>query len=193
MKNAFLTDYIKVYRNFFGEEIGKDLIESTANDSERWKTHEWTSYEANDPKNVKSVSLQDDLSVTCDIPENMRNYLHLSIEEGTIQYLQDLNLGTGIISQYSQVRINRYLTGTKMAKHHDNIISLFESQSGSPILTYIGVLNNEYEGGEFLMFDNLQIKLNSGDLMIFPSAFMYTHEVLPVTSGERWSFVAWSF
>ena len=43
------------------------------------------------------------------------------------------------------------------------------------------------------MFDNLHINLNAGDIMVFPSAFMYTHEVKPITSGERWSFVSWGF
>jgi predicted 2-oxoglutarate/Fe(II)-dependent dioxygenase YbiX len=41
------------------------------------------------------------------------------------------------------------------------------------------------------MFDNLQLDLQAGDLLIFPSNFMYPHRVEPVTNGERYSFISW--
>lgn len=53
-------------------------------------------------------------------------------------------------------------------------------------------LNDDYEGGEFAFFDRgLKYKLNKGDALMFPSNFMYPHEVMPVTSGTRYSIVTW--
>jgi len=54
------------------------------------------------------------------------------------------------------------------------------------------VLNDDYEGGEFAFFDRkLVYKLKKGDALMFPSNFMYPHEVMPVTNGTRYSIVTW--
>ena len=53
-------------------------------------------------------------------------------------------------------------------------------------------LNDDYEGGEFAFFDRqLKYKLNKGDVLMFPSTFMYPHEVMPVTQGTRYSIITW--
>ena len=53
-------------------------------------------------------------------------------------------------------------------------------------------LNDDYEGGEFAFFDReLVYKLKKGDALMFPSNFMYPHEVMPVTNGTRHSIVTW--
>ena len=54
-------------------------------------------------------------------------------------------------------------------------------------------LNDDYEGGEFIMFDNYEIKFKAGDLIIFPSVFLYPHLVKPVKKGIRYSFVSWCY
>lgn len=55
-------------------------------------------------------------------------------------------------------------------------------------------LNDDYKGGEFCFF-NREIKYNlkKGDIIIFPSNFMYPHEVLPILSGERYSIITWIY
>ncbi len=79
-----------------------------------------------------------------------------------------------------------------MAQHCDHIHSLFEGkEKGIPILSVLGILNNNYEGGEFIMFENEEIKLNKGDILIFPSLFLYPHKVEPVKKGIRYSFISW--
>lgn len=53
-------------------------------------------------------------------------------------------------------------------------------------------LNDEYVGGEFAFFDReLVYKLKKGSCIMFPSNFMYPHEIMPVTSGQRYSIVTW--
>lgn len=53
-------------------------------------------------------------------------------------------------------------------------------------------LNDDYEGGEveFSRF-NLKFKANKNQLLIFPSNFIYSHQVHPVISGLRYVIVQW--
>jgi Rps23 Pro-64 3,4-dihydroxylase Tpa1-like proline 4-hydroxylase len=54
------------------------------------------------------------------------------------------------------------------------------------------ILNDDFEGGEFAFFDKeLKYKLEKGDAIMFPSNFMYPHEVMPVTKGTRYSIITW--
>jgi predicted 2-oxoglutarate/Fe(II)-dependent dioxygenase YbiX len=53
-------------------------------------------------------------------------------------------------------------------------------------------LNDNYEGGEFAFFGReLVYKLKKGSCIMFPSNFMYPHEIMPVTNGTRYSIVTW--
>ena len=40
---------------------------------------------------------------------------------------------------------------------------------------------------------NMDMPLKKGDILIFPSVFLFPHEVKPITSGTRYSFVTWGF
>jgi len=53
-------------------------------------------------------------------------------------------------------------------------------------------LNDGYEGGEFAFFNReIKYKLKKGSCIMFPSNFMYPHEIMPVTSGTRYSIITW--
>ena len=55
-------------------------------------------------------------------------------------------------------------------------------------------LNNEYKGGEFVFdFPNekMTIPQNVGDAIIFPSNFMFPHQVNKITEGTRYALIAW--
>lgn len=80
----------------------------------------------------------------------------------------------------------RYETGQGYIQHIDQY-------SGMPrIVSCSFLLNDEYEGGEFGFFDKDKIiRGNKGDAIMFPSNFLYPHEIIPVTSGERYSIITW--
>ena len=100
----------------------------------------------------------------------------------------------GFIKTFTPIRFNRYRTGTVMRKHYDHIHSIFDGQhKGIPILSLLGVLNDNYEGGGFFFSDTYEVPLKAGDILVFPSNFMYPHEVKEVTKGQRYTFVAWAF
>jgi predicted 2-oxoglutarate/Fe(II)-dependent dioxygenase YbiX len=50
--------------------------------------------------------------------------------------------------------------------------------------------NDDYEGGELIVAGN-EIHYTAGSAIIFPSTFMFPHEIKPVTKGERWSVISW--
>jgi predicted 2-oxoglutarate/Fe(II)-dependent dioxygenase YbiX len=53
-------------------------------------------------------------------------------------------------------------------------------------------LNDDYEGGEWGFFDNeIKIKPKKGSVVMFPSNFMYPHQINTVTKGTRYSIVTW--
>jgi predicted 2-oxoglutarate/Fe(II)-dependent dioxygenase YbiX len=81
-----------------------------------------------------------------------------------------------------------------MRQHIDHIYTLFDgSVRGVPVLSIVGLLNDNYKGGEFVFFDDYEVKLKIGDIMIFPSNFMFKHEVKEILEGDRFSFVSWAF
>jgi len=93
---------------------------------------------------------------------------------------------------YSTIRFNRYFSGQIMQRHCDHIYDMFDGErKGIPILSIIGILNDDYEGGELIMFEDKKIDTKKGDLLIFPSNFLYPHEITPVTKGVRYSYVSW--
>ena len=95
---------------------------------------------------------------------------------------------------FTLVRFNKYSLSTKMAEHCDHIHSIFDGKRrGIPILSIVGSLNENYTGGELIMFKDKEIKLKTGDILIFPSNFMYPHRVEPVKTGTRFSFVSWVY
>jgi hypothetical protein len=92
------------------------------------------------------------------------------------------------------VRFNRYTVHTLMRAHHDHIHSLFDGErKGIPTLSIVGLLNDNYTGGEFVFFNDYEVKLKQGDILIFPSVFLYPHRVQKVTRGVRNSFVSWAW
>ena len=71
---------------------------------------------------------------------------------------------------------------------------MFEGKvRGIPILTVLVSLNNNYNGGELILFQNKEYKLNSGEVIIFPSNFLYPHKVMPVTEGTRYTCISWVY
>lgn len=60
------------------------------------------------------------------------------------------------------------------------------------IISCIICLNDEYTGGEISFLNKKKIfNLNKGDVLLFPSNFMFPHEVSPILSGTRYSIATW--
>ena len=90
------------------------------------------------------------------------------------------------IEQDSGYDLLKYEVGGFYTTHTDSFKDIPRAVSCS------FALNDDYEGGEFAFFDReLVYNLKKGSCIMFPSNFMYPHEIMPVTSGTRYSIVTW--
>ena len=79
-----------------------------------------------------------------------------------------------------------------MGVHADHVRNIFDgTRRGIPTLTVLGCLSTDYEGGELEFWEQEKIRLSAGEALIFPSNFLYPHQVLPITQGTRYSFAVW--
>lgn len=91
-----------------------------------------------------------------------------------------------VISQDSGYDLLRYEIGGYYVQHTDDYANSHRVVSCSL------ALNDDYEGGEWAFFDDeYRTKVNKGSVILFPSNFMYPHQILTVTKGTRYSIVSW--
>jgi len=93
-------------------------------------------------------------------------------------------------SRLQQIDLLKYEIGGKYDIHTDHFYA------GQRTLTFILNLNGDYEGGDFVFYnqDNTEmkrVKCTAATCIMFPSNFKYPHRVEPVTKGIRYSIVAW--
>lgn len=186
--NKNLDHYLRIYRQAIDKDNCKKIIAEL--EKSNFVTHAF--YNSFIDQNIIHEH-EPKISID-DIPSNdllMSIIWNLLNQYVTIDLKNDWYYGW---KGYTRPRFNKYEVNDRMKNHCDHIESIFDgTRKGIPTLTILGNLNNSYQGGEIVMFENEVIDLNEGDIMIFPSNFLYPHEIEPVTSGVRYSFVSWCF
>ncbi|NBP00402.1 MAG: hypothetical protein EBU90_09815 [Proteobacteria bacterium] len=179
-----LDDYIVLYNNLLTEKNCNLVVQ---NSNFQWSKHEWSHYD-----NIVDSTNRDnefDIAYAKDIV--VRLILNSAINKALEFYSTEFKVS---YQTHTIPRINKYNVGNQIESHFDHITSIFdESKKGIPTLSIVGILNSEFEGGQFYFWEDKEIKFSKGDILVFPSIFMYRHKVLPVTSGTRWSFVSWAY
>ena len=94
-------------------------------------------------------------------------------------------------TEYTDFRMNRYKIGGFMNQHIDNIHYSHGQKQGYPHLTSLLFLNDDFEGGDFVLCGDKYIEKIQGSAVVFPSNFMFPHEVKEVTNGKRFSVMTW--
>jgi hypothetical protein len=188
-----LKDYILQLDNWIPNKICYQIIKELIK-SKDWYIHNWTNSETFKKKTLygnKELYMNETQKLTY-IKE-----LYDLVWKGLEKYILIDKLGGNEFKGwkgFSKIRFNRYDKNQTINKHIDHIHDLFTGDlRGIPILSIVGVLNEDYQGGEFIMFDDYEIKFKVGDLIIFPSVFLYPHLVKPVKKGTRYSFVSWCY
>lgn len=191
MKN--LKDYILHLDNWIPQNILNKTLKELTKDK-TWQRHTYSN-----TKTFKNESKNKDKELDICFGDNLTYHTELMdlTWKALEKYLVIEKIGGKSFSGwsgFSKIRFNRYNKNQIMSKHCDHIVSLFEGKNrGIPILSIVAVLNDNYKGGEFIMFDDYEIKFKAGDLIIFPSVFLYPHLVKPVKKGTRYSFVSWAW
>ena len=185
-----IEDYIYI-KNLIPKEICSYLINES--EKENWQKHSWYF----DPNKSFTSEDKEELSVSS-CSSLAQDIINPFIKKALDEYQQKTIIGEEKIAQfyiqkYEFIRYNKYNVGTRMRKHIDHIKSIFTGEKkGIPVLSIVGILNDNYEGGEFYLRNN-HIKTKMGDILIFPSNFMFPHEVKLVTKGTRYSFISWGY
>ena len=185
-----LMDYVKIYENHISEDLCKSVVNSL--NKANWYEHEF--YQ---PHTDKYVSFDNELCISHDeIPEKktIDEQVWFAINRYITKDLASFESWFNGWNGYTSVRFNRYDPKSQMKLHCDHIHAMFDGErKGVPILTVLGALNDDYEGGELMMFGDHRIHLPAGSVIVFPSNFMYPHEVKPIKSGIRYSYVSWTW
>jgi len=184
-----IESYLKVYQVLSEEDCIK-TVNALEEKEKEFQTHQF--YNAS---NNTHHSYEHELSVAYSQIET-KDLIMKEMWNTLKKYLADLDMKGWFVSWngYSEVRFNRYRTDTQMKLHCDHIHSMFDGQrKGIPTLSILGSLNNDYEGGELVFWDDTTVELKAGEIMIFPSNFLYPHEVKLVTEGTRYSYVSWAW
>ena len=190
--DKFTHKFVKTY-DVINKDLCKRCIKST-NKSNNWEQHTFYN-ELEKTSHARSGS--DELSVLGfhKAPGEEKNMIMKALWSTIGKYFKDLE--TPWFAQwngYSGIRFNRYKKNKKMAFHCDHIHTIFDGKiRGVPSLSVLGALNDNYEGGEFIMFDNKEYKIKAGQVLIFPSSFMFPHKVEPVTKGIRHTYISWVY
>ena len=163
-----------------------------------WNKHEWY-FDRTNTKNSEQGNEEPEYITPdsfSDKAAEINNFIVQNLHSLISEYIyESVNLDwfegwTG----YSAMKFLRYYPGQTMKNHCDHIYDMFDGERrGIPILSIIGLLNDDYEGGELIMFEDKKIDTKKGDLMIFPSNFLYPHQITPVTKGVRYSYVSWAW
>jgi predicted 2-oxoglutarate/Fe(II)-dependent dioxygenase YbiX len=92
-----------------------------------------------------------------------------------------------ICNQDTGYELLRYKEGGFFKEHVD-----YSPNTNQRQLSFSFALNDDYEGGEFQFFGNSQLyRVPKGSCIIFPSNFVFPHQIMPITSGTRYSIVTW--
>ena len=184
-----LEQYVKVYHNMISDKICDETVEQLK--TADWVNHAYYNYRENaryDYDDSLSISYHK-ISTYDDVMQSFWDSLHkYIIDDFNFPWYQGW-------SGFSTVRYNKYAEGAVMRWHCDHIHDLFDGErKGIPTLSIVGLLNDDFEGGEFSMWDKDHIiPFTKGDVMVFPSNFLFPHGVKDVKKGTRFSCVSWAY
>jgi hypothetical protein len=171
-----LLDYIQYHPNIIPAEFCDEIV-SAVNKREQWPE---ACIEAGvvdkSYRNVNNVALID----WPELDHRLYEILHC------LGKVYSKNFPDVILSEDEGYVVLRYETGQFYKKHVD------QYSSANRVLSCVIGLNDEYEGGEFSLWGGeVKYTLGKGDLLFFPSNFLYPHSVEEVTSGVRYTIVTW--
>jgi predicted 2-oxoglutarate/Fe(II)-dependent dioxygenase YbiX len=181
-----LEDYIYVVKNALSLSLCDDILGEFKN-SDEWQDTILGS--GNVEKSIRNcetivISFPHVIQKNSEIRQKLDN----AIFNGAAKCIQEYN------AKFPHCKIEED-SGYELLKYHEGCFYIEHTDSfkGRPrAVSCSFILNDDFEGGEFAFFNReLKYKLEKGDALMFPSNFMYPHEVMPVTKGARYSIITW--
>jgi len=119
----------------------------------------------------------------------------VSLYQKIMPHVVRLNKWNYKFSRVEPLQLGIYREGDHYDWHVDDDGVAYDSSAGpfaglNRLLSFSILLNEDFEGGEFLLENNVDVNLNQqGNILLFPSTL--PHKVNPVTQGTRYSLVGW--
>jgi len=177
-----LYNYIRVYERIFPSKLCDEIINEYA-DSDLWADQTIVN-QSNHSCYMKALQLSTDRTKTTIERKRIDHDIFTNVNKIFKKYISrfpllKLTSDTGYI-------LLKYSVGDFYKLHVD------EGEGQSRTLSCVICLTDDYTGGEFAFLNKQKVfKLKKGDVLLFPSNFMFPHEVYPIVSGNRYTIVTW--
>ena len=179
--------------------IPADLCDIVIKDIEtrEWQPHSWHNNVTNTTNSEKTM----ELDIQPASPELQRVLGDYTVEAARMYcknymfpFTNQPDRSGQMVTDFCPIRFNRYAPGQIMRQHHDHIHSIFDGKlRGIPVLSFILNLNDDYEGADLFFWEDTVVPLGKGDIIIFPSNWLFPHGVTEATKGKRYSAVTWGW
>jgi predicted 2-oxoglutarate/Fe(II)-dependent dioxygenase YbiX len=186
-----LKDLIHVERGLIPTNLCDYIVDEI--EKKEWRPHSWY----NNVQGTFGSEETKELDVQNITAEHQQLLTPFMIQAGAsynAKYHFECERTMQIMNKFSAIRFNRYSPGQIMRQHHDHIASLFSGdERGIPVLSFILNLNDDYEGADLYFWEDYKVPLGKGDIIMFPSLFLFPHMVTEATKGKRYSAVSWAW
>jgi len=206
--NQYIQDFVRVYDNIYSEQLCDEIVQEYAES-------EYIPAAVGDQvsphlRHVDEISLSLPNSNNSYTRQILLTQIRNGIQNVISQYREPFKYF--YVENDTGFQLLKYKTGHYYKQHVDifrpvadqNIINAILDMnltpedllkyhgSGQPALSCSILLNNDFEGGELGFWDNtFKIKPTKGSVVVFPSNFMYPHQVSKITKGTRYVIVTW--
>jgi predicted 2-oxoglutarate/Fe(II)-dependent dioxygenase YbiX len=189
--NTQLKDLIHVERGIIPQNLCDYLVDEI--EKKEWRPHSWYNAVQGTFGSEETMEL-DVQNITAEHQQLLTPFMIQAGAAYNAKYHFECERTMQIMNKFSAIRFNRYSPGQIMRQHMDHIHSLWNTQdAGIPVLSFILNLNDDYEGAELYFWDDYKVPLGKGDIIMFPSLFLFPHGVTEATRGRRFSAVSWSW
>jgi predicted 2-oxoglutarate/Fe(II)-dependent dioxygenase YbiX len=181
-----LKDFI-FYKNIFCKDLAKDIILEFGDSN-----FDRSSHHNKETRHLGSIEIS-----KTEIINKVNSYeratilekIKIEVQKIVDEYLKFLNVDSLPIDQSSHFSLREMNEGDWYGEHDDDGVG---NATGDYKFTISICLNDDYKGGDFGFFNNKKkYKLKTGDVLMFPSNFMFPHCVNKITKGTRYQLLLW--
>ena len=179
-----MKEWIGYYKNILTDKQSNDIMSI----KDGWKSSTFSNHYRT-KKDSSDRVVMDELYIS----DNMIHYKYLFKATKNICYKYQSKVTYGKYfnpMKTTNFKVNRYKEGGFMSEHTDNIHHSHGQKFGFPCGSVLFFLNDDYEGGEFIISD-IVYKPKKNSAIIFPANFMFPHSVNKVEKGTRYSIITW--
>jgi len=180
-----LRDYIVVFENIISNELCDEVLNEYNNDK-NWKNTSVSGGINRDIRRCDAINMSDKFIVeqNQEKRKGIDDKLFVCAGEAIKKYNERFE--NAKIQGDSGYTLLRYQEGEFYSQHTDHFLQ------APRIVSCSFTLNDDFEGGEFGFFNReLVYKPPKGSALMFPSNFLYPHEVMPVIRQVRYSIITW--